>query len=85
MTAQQIYEIVQKSKLVPKERLDDAMHKAQAIERSFEDVLVSDGLITGDFLAKEIAKFLGITCVDLEKYSIDSSFLKYLSEKDIEK
>jgi len=85
MTAQQIYDIVQKSKLVPTKRLDEAMHKAQAIERPFEDVLISDGLITGDFLAKEIAKSLGIPFVDLEKYALDPSLLKILDENELGK
>ncbi|MFH1895926.1 MAG: type II/IV secretion system protein [bacterium] len=85
MTAQQIYDIVLKSKLVPSQRLDEARHKAEAIERPFEDVLISDGLITGDFLAKEIAKSQGIPFVDLEKYALDPAFIKILSSGEMEK
>lgn len=77
-----IYNIVLKSKLVPKTRLDEAAHKASAIEAPLADVLISDGLITGTFLAKEIAKDLKIPFVDLEKYTVSGETAKILTEEE---
>lgn len=80
MSAQEIYNIVLKSKLVSKERLDDAFNKAQATKQPLSDVLVSEGLLTGEFLAREIAKSLKIPYVDLDTHSITNELSEIIPE-----
>jgi type IV pilus assembly protein PilB len=85
MISQDLYNIALKSKLIPKERLDIALKKATSIGRPFDDVLVSDGLITENYLAREIAKSLKVPFVDLDKYVIKRDVASNLPEGDSEK
>jgi len=66
--------------LVSKEQFDSALKKAEGTNQKVGDVLVSQGLISQEELAKLEAYILGVPFVSLEKEKVDPKILKIIPE-----
>jgi type IV pilus assembly protein PilB len=66
--------------LVSKEQFDKAFEKAEKIKKNIGDVLVSEGFISQEKLAKFEAYLLGIPFVNLEKEKIPADVLNLIPE-----
>ena len=68
------------SGLVNEEQFNEALKKAEKTNQKVGDVLVSEGLITQNNLAKMEAYILGIPFINLEKATISPEILKIIPE-----
>ncbi|KPJ57516.1 hypothetical protein AMJ49_00040 [Parcubacteria bacterium DG_74_2] len=66
--------------LITEKKFNEALKKAKSKNQKIEDVLVSEGLITGEQLIKLKAYILGIPFVNLEKEKIDPKILRIIPE-----
>ena len=68
------------TKLITGKQLEEAKEKAEKTKQKVEDILVSEGLISQDKLAKIKAYILGIPFVNLEKEIVPPEILKIIPE-----
>ncbi len=66
--------------LITKVQFDKALKKAKKTKKRVEDVLIAEGLINQEDLAKLNAYILGVAFVDLEKETISPDVLKIIPE-----
>lgn len=77
---QQLKAFILDAGLVTKVQFDRILKKAKKTKKKVGDVLVAEGLINQEDLAKLYAYILGIVFIDLEKETIPSDVLKIIPE-----
>ncbi|MFH1308496.1 MAG: GspE/PulE family protein [Patescibacteria group bacterium] len=77
---QQLKAFILDAGLISEIKFSDAEKKAKKKNQKIEDILVTEGLVTDEELAKLKAYILGVPFVNLEKETISSEILKIIPE-----
>lgn len=77
--AQKLKETLISDQLITAERFGEISQEGERLNQKIEDILISRGIVSADYLYKFLAHYLGVELVDLDETKIDSKILRLLT------